>query len=107
MVTAQLLTKVPILIYTDILPDLLQNLLSVLKHRSTEKSVERCELSIVEGLDTDPASDEEVDSLESKLVIKFLCKHGAPTPSRFGYPRIMGSQALLKPIVLFFRHPVP
>ena len=107
MVTAQLLTKVAILIYTDILPDSLQNLLSVLKHRSTEKSVERCELSIVEGLDTDPASDEEVDSLESKLVIKFLCKHGAPASSRFGYPRIMGSQALSKPIVLFFRHPVP
>ena len=82
------------LICTDILPDLLQSLLSVLKHRSTEKSVERCELSIVEGLDTDPASDEEVDSLESKLIIKFLCKHGAPTSPRSGYPGMMRSQAL-------------
>ncbi|KAF5351682.1 hypothetical protein D9756_007695 [Leucocoprinus leucothites] len=61
MVKAQLLAK---------------NLLSVLKHRTVEKAVERCELSIVEGSDSDAESDEETDSLESKLVIRFLCKHG-------------------------------
>lgn len=42
-----------------------------------ERSVERCELSIVEGTDGAEGSDEEVDSLESKLVVKLLCKHGS------------------------------
>ena len=79
---------------TYILVDSSQNLLSVLKHRSMEKSVERCELSIVEGLDADPGSDEEVDGLESKLVIRFLCKHGASTSSRFGHVRMTKPQAL-------------
>lgn len=51
-------------------------MLSVLKHRTVEKSVERCEISIIEGADADEVSDEETDSLESKLVIRFLCKHG-------------------------------
>lgn len=41
-----------------------------------EKSVERCVLSIIEGENGDAESDEEVDSLESKLVVKLLCKHG-------------------------------
>ncbi|KAJ3554908.1 hypothetical protein NP233_g12328 [Leucocoprinus birnbaumii] len=53
-----------------------KNLITVLKHKTVEKAVERCELSIVEGSDVDPTSDEEVDSLESKLIIRFLCKHG-------------------------------
>lgn len=49
-----------------------------------EKSVERCELSIVEGTDGDEDSDEEVDSLESKLIIKLLCKHGQSLLGVFG-----------------------
>lgn len=52
-----------------------------MKHRTVEKSVERCELSIVEGTDGDESSDEEVDSLESKLIIKLLCKHGKQVSS--------------------------
>lgn len=42
-----------------------------------EKSVERCELSIVEGqlANNEEEADEE-DSLESKLIIKLHCKHG-------------------------------
>ncbi|KXN90855.1 Cell cycle checkpoint control protein RAD9A [Leucoagaricus sp. SymC.cos] len=55
---------------------LAKNLLSILKHRTVEKSVERCELSIVEGAEADEESDGEFDSLESKLVVRFLCKHG-------------------------------
>lgn len=41
-----------------------------------EKSVERCILSIVEGENGNAESDEEIDSLESKLIVKLLCKHG-------------------------------
>ncbi|KAF9447953.1 hypothetical protein P691DRAFT_760339 [Macrolepiota fuliginosa MF-IS2] len=55
---------------------LAKNLLSILKHRTVERSVERCELSIVEGTGGDEGSDEEIDSLESKLIVKLLCKHG-------------------------------
>ncbi|TFK51794.1 hypothetical protein OE88DRAFT_1712289 [Heliocybe sulcata] len=59
-VTGQLLTK---------------SLLSILKHRTVEKSVSRCELSIVEGISSDP-DDEDNDSLESKLIVRLHCKHG-------------------------------
>ncbi|KAI0319386.1 Rad9-domain-containing protein [Amylostereum chailletii] len=58
-VTGQLLTK---------------SLLAILKHRATEKTVEKCELSIVEGATDD--DDDEQDSLESKLVVRLHCKHG-------------------------------
>ncbi|KAJ7084342.1 Rad9-domain-containing protein [Mycena belliarum] len=61
-VTGQLLTK---------------SLLSILRHKTVEKSVERCELSIVEG--TPPAAErsgEDQDGLESKLIIRLHCKHG-------------------------------
>lgn len=50
-----------------------QSLLSILKHRTVEKSVERCELSIVEG--NDQEGDRE-DGLESKLILRLHCKHG-------------------------------
>ncbi|KAJ7132795.1 Rad9-domain-containing protein [Mycena crocata] len=58
-VTGQLLTK---------------SLLSILRHKTVEKSVERCELSIVEG--TNNRSDEDQDGLESKLIVRLHCKHG-------------------------------
>ena len=43
-----------------------------------EKSVERCELSIVEGTQqqANERSDEDQDGLESKLIIRLHCKHG-------------------------------
>jgi cell cycle checkpoint control protein RAD9A len=44
-----------------------------------EKTVDRCELSIVEGdAGTQRADDDEEnqDSLESKLIIQLYCKHG-------------------------------
>ncbi|KAI0046554.1 hypothetical protein FA95DRAFT_1583033 [Auriscalpium vulgare] len=59
-VTGQLLTK---------------SLLSILKHRTMEKTVDRCDLSIVEG-GSDSREDEGRDSLESKLVVRLHCKHG-------------------------------
>ncbi|KAI6121671.1 Rad9-domain-containing protein [Pisolithus sp. B1] len=52
--------------------------LSILKHKTIEKTVERCELSIVEG----PTQDDQVepsedqDSLESRLIVRFYCKLG-------------------------------
>ncbi|KAK0225862.1 Rad9-domain-containing protein [Armillaria fumosa] len=57
-VTGQLLTK---------------SLLSILKHRTVEKTVEKCDLSIVEGGHMD---DETQDGLESRLIIRLHCKHG-------------------------------
>ncbi|KAF9564727.1 hypothetical protein CPC08DRAFT_630714 [Agrocybe pediades] len=49
--------------------------LSVLKHKTVEKSVERCVISIQNG-DNPDDDEEERDSLESKLVVRFHCKHG-------------------------------
>ncbi|KZV74506.1 hypothetical protein PENSPDRAFT_625733 [Peniophora sp. CONT] len=48
-------------------------LLSVLKNRASDKSVEKCELSIIEG---NPHADEEEDSLESRLIVRLLCNYG-------------------------------
>jgi cell cycle checkpoint control protein RAD9A len=64
-----------------ILNNTIQSLLSILKHRTIEKTVDRCELSIVEGVlpaqgaDYDDG-DEDRDSLESKLIVRLHCKHG-------------------------------
>ncbi|GLB37678.1 putative rad9 [Lyophyllum shimeji] len=63
-VTGQLLTK---------------SLLSILKHRTVEKTVERCEMSIVEGReaieDSETPADEQ-DDLETRLIVQLHCKHG-------------------------------
>jgi cell cycle checkpoint control protein RAD9A len=56
-----------------------QSLLSILKHKTVEKTVDRCDLSIVEGggePDASADADKE-DSLASKLIIRLHCKHGA------------------------------
>ncbi|KAF9484428.1 hypothetical protein BDN70DRAFT_825463 [Pholiota conissans] len=55
-----------------------KSFLLILKHRTVEKSVERCELSIIEGADAADVGEEDEghDSLESKLIIRFHCKHG-------------------------------
>ncbi|CAK5281514.1 unnamed protein product [Mycena citricolor] len=55
---------------------LAKSLLSILKHRTIEKNVERCEMSIVEGSLDRTESD---DSLESRLIIRLHCKHGKYT----------------------------
>jgi cell cycle checkpoint control protein RAD9A len=56
----------------------LQSLLSILRHRTVEKTVERCEMSIVEGVapTEDETLDEDQDGLESKLIVRLHCKHG-------------------------------
>lgn len=54
-----------------------QSLLAVLKHRTVEKTVEKCELSIVDGdVNHGDSSDEERDTLESQLIVRLHCKHG-------------------------------
>ncbi|KDQ28530.1 hypothetical protein PLEOSDRAFT_1040901 [Pleurotus ostreatus PC15] len=60
-VTGQLLTK---------------SLLSILRHRTVEKTVDRCELSIIEGDTSEQNDDGEEDSLESRLTVRLHCKHG-------------------------------
>ncbi|KAG6850968.1 hypothetical protein H0H93_005837 [Arthromyces matolae] len=57
-----------------------KSLLSILKHRTVEKAVERCEMSIVEGQtspneeDTQTADDQ--DELETRLIVRLHCQHG-------------------------------
>lgn len=51
-----------------------QWLLTILKRGAGDRSVEKCEILIV-----DPevgGTEEEEDSLESKLIIRMYCKHG-------------------------------
>ena len=57
--------------------------MGVLKPRTVEKSVDKCDLSIVYG---EPGgigqngrheeNGEEIDSLETKLIVRLHCKHG-------------------------------
>lgn len=56
-----------------------QSLLSILKHRTVDKTVERCELSVVEGIEPGE-EDENRDTLESKLIVRLFCKHGCFSP---------------------------
>lgn len=57
----------------------MQSLLSILKHRTVEKTVDRCEMSVVEGRDAteEETSEENRDDLETRLIIRLHCKHGA------------------------------
>ncbi|KIY44395.1 hypothetical protein FISHEDRAFT_8189, partial [Fistulina hepatica ATCC 64428] len=50
-----------------------KTLLSILKNRSFENAVDRCEISIAEG---NPDEREDQDSLASNMIIRLFCKHG-------------------------------
>ncbi|KZT10137.1 uncharacterized protein LAESUDRAFT_722303 [Laetiporus sulphureus 93-53] len=52
-----------------------KNLLYILKHRTVEKSVDKCELSITDG-DRDAGGPDDEDTLESRLTVRLHCKHG-------------------------------
>ncbi|KAG9316562.1 Rad9-domain-containing protein [Chiua virens] len=54
---------------------LVKTLLSIFKHRTLEKTVERCELVITDGLSSDQSQEDE-DTLESRLIVRLHCKHG-------------------------------
>ncbi|KAI0078686.1 hypothetical protein K474DRAFT_1641090 [Panus rudis PR-1116 ss-1] len=54
-----------------------KSLLAVLKPKTVEKTVTRCEMSIVHGAaHAEDENDDEHDSLESKLIVRLHCKHG-------------------------------
>ncbi|KAI0954118.1 hypothetical protein AcV7_007440 [Taiwanofungus camphoratus] len=57
---------------------LTKSLLSILKHKTVEKTVDKCELSIVDPEYTGQAiyNDENADTLESRLIVRLHCKHG-------------------------------
>lgn len=78
-----------------------QSLLSILKHRTVEKTVDRCELSIVEGVlpTQDPSSltqEVEEDTLESRLIVRLHCKHGVTKTHRLV---LQGSPILMTPSI--------
>ncbi|TFK68700.1 hypothetical protein BDN72DRAFT_820974 [Pluteus cervinus] len=64
-------------------------LLSILKHRTVEKAVDKCEFSVTEG-----NPDETVDDLESRLTLRLHCKHGVVKTHRL---TLMTSISLLAP----------
>lgn len=76
---------------------LCQSLLSILKHNTVEKTVEKCEMTIVEG--SHDSQDEDEDSLESKLILRLYCKYGVTkthrlllsTPTSFHAPASVDS----------------
>ncbi|KAF9464941.1 Rad9-domain-containing protein [Collybia nuda] len=51
---------------------LIKPLLSILKHRTVEKTVEKCEMSIIEG----NLRMEDGSPVEDNLVVRLYCKHG-------------------------------
>ena len=61
-----------------------QSLLSVFKHRTVEKTVERSDILIVDETTSQSQSqllDGDNDSVESKVIIRLHCKQGADSPS--------------------------
>ncbi|KIP03421.1 hypothetical protein PHLGIDRAFT_497258, partial [Phlebiopsis gigantea 11061_1 CR5-6] len=74
---------------------LVKSLISILKHRTVEKSVDRCELSVTEGRDGAQGGDiDDQDSLESKLTVRLHCKHGVVKTHRL---LLMNAPALMVP----------
>jgi cell cycle checkpoint control protein RAD9A len=54
-----------------------QPLLAILKHKTLEKTLERLDLMVVDGVFNH--EDEDFDSLEGKLIVRLHCKHGEVT----------------------------
>lgn len=59
---------------------LVKTLLGILKHRALDKTVDRCELNIIQGCEDDDS--EETDQISARLVIKMFCKHGVTKTHR-------------------------
>jgi cell cycle checkpoint control protein RAD9A len=51
-----------------------QPLLAILKHNTLEKTLERLDFIIVDGVSNH--EDEDLDGLEGKLIVRLHCKHG-------------------------------
>ncbi|KAJ4468129.1 Rad9-domain-containing protein [Lentinula aciculospora] len=71
-----------------------KSLLSILKHKTVELTLERCEISIVEGVSAEEAADESQDGLESKLIVRLHCKHNVIKTHKL---LLSGSTTLLAP----------
>ncbi|KAH9919950.1 Rad9-domain-containing protein [Amylocystis lapponica] len=73
-------------------------LLSILKHKTVEKTVEKCELSIADGdaATQDAGDDEDRDMLESRLTVRLHCKHGVVKTHRLN---LSSSTSLMAPRV--------
>ncbi|KAL0577028.1 hypothetical protein V5O48_004962 [Marasmius crinis-equi] len=69
-------------------------LLSILKHHFGDSSVERCEISIVEGDGNETFDAEDEDSLESRLIVRLHCKHGVVKTHKLV---LMTPQSLMAP----------
>ncbi|PFH46182.1 hypothetical protein AMATHDRAFT_183784, partial [Amanita thiersii Skay4041] len=54
----------------------LNSLLSIMKHRTIEKSVERCEISISDQPNEDADVAVDKSNIEGKLIVRLHCKHG-------------------------------
>jgi cell cycle checkpoint control protein RAD9A len=52
----------------------MQPLLAILKHKALEKTLERLDLIVVDGVFNH--EDEDFDGLEGKLIVRLHCKHG-------------------------------
>lgn len=48
----------------------------MLRHRNNERSVEKCDILVVEGCQAGEEARENEDSFESRLVVRLHCKHG-------------------------------
>ncbi|KAF5389375.1 hypothetical protein D9757_004265 [Collybiopsis confluens] len=73
-----------------------KSLLSILKHKTIESTLERCEISTVEADSTHnaDADDEKRDGLESKLIVRLHCKHGVIKTHKL---LLLGSTTLMAP----------
>ncbi|KAF8627811.1 hypothetical protein AX15_004236 [Amanita polypyramis BW_CC] len=74
---------------------LTKSLLSILKHNAIDKSVERCELHIYDGVRSGEGT--ETNDIESKLIVRMHCKHGVVKTHRL---LLMTHNALLAPSTL-------
>lgn len=66
---------------------LLQPLLAILKHKTLEKTLERLDISVVDGVFN--YEDEDLDGLEGKLIVRLHCKHGEATISRWNIASLL------------------
>lgn len=52
----------------------MQPLLAILRHKALEKTLERLDLIVIDGVSNN--EDEDSDGLEGKLIVRLHCKHG-------------------------------
>ncbi|KAJ3762382.1 Rad9-domain-containing protein [Lentinula raphanica] len=71
-----------------------KSLLSILKHKTVESTLERCEISIVEGVSSEESTDETQDGLESKLIVRLHCRHSVIKTHKL---LLLGSTSLIAP----------